>query len=239
LLTIHFRDVDRVAALAGIVVYTIYLYFTFFNGPRFSRFPEPIANSLRRALYYTNVSPDPKLALKYYRKALEQCNELQLDPFSDEVLGIRIQTAAWLQKIEHYDVAIKTLENMLADCTRWIKWMEQAVVDGTVDKAGTPPPPPIQDEKEQAAERKPWEHDPENYWRKRSRLLAKCVGTSVKLGDLYSDEHVMKFDEAQAKLTWAVETALTEMRRRQAEGTKPDEGPWMSPEEIGGTLEGD
>jgi hypothetical protein len=78
---------------------------------------------------------------------------------------------------------------------------------------------------------------PENLWRKRARLLAKVVGTNVKLGELNADEHVMRPEESQKRLTWAVETALKELKRRHDEGVKEHEGPWMSAAEIGGALE--
>ncbi|KAK1983268.1 TPR domain-containing protein [Colletotrichum cereale] len=226
------------AGLAGVSIYIIKLYFDYFMARQFTKYPKPIAKSLRRALYYTNISPDPTLARKYYKQALEQCNELQLDPFSDDVLGIRIQTAAWLEKIGNYQGAITVLDSVLRDCLKWVEWMEKSVVDGTVDKSGKPPafvgssadqrPAIAEDDEERVVE---------NLWHKRTRLLAKAVGTSTKLGVLYSDEHVMEPENAQTRLTWAVETALKESRRRREEGVKKEEGPWMSPEEIGGAME--
>ncbi|KAI8181962.1 hypothetical protein KHU50_012371 [Colletotrichum sp. SAR 10_65] len=226
------------AGLAGVAVYIVKLYFDYFQARQFTKYPPPIAKALRRALYYTNISPDANLAKKYYKQALELCNELQLDPFSDDVLGIRIQTAAWLEKIGNYQGAILVLNSVMDDCTKWVEWFEKSVAEGTVDKSGKPAavrvlsedqrPTVVEDEEEMV---------PENLWHKRTRLLAKAVGTSTKLGALYSDEHVLEPDNAQARLTWAVETALSEARRRHKEGVKKEEGAWMSPEEIGGAME--
>ncbi|KAJ0307080.1 hypothetical protein COL516b_004312 [Colletotrichum fioriniae] len=205
---------------------------------QFTKYPKPVAKSLRRALYYTNISPDPNLARKYYKQALEQCNELQLDPFSDDVLGIRIQTAAWLEKIENYQGAITVLDSVLRDCLKWVEWMENSIADGTVDKSGKPPAAkPTSENQRLAVPENGEEKAVENLWHKRTRLLAKAVGTSTKLGALYSDEHVMEPENSLARLTWAVETALTESKRRHKEGIKKDEGSWMSPEEIGGAME--
>ncbi|OLN85865.1 hypothetical protein CCHL11_05396 [Colletotrichum chlorophyti] len=225
------------AGLAGVSIYIIKLYFDYFQARQFTKYPPPIAKSLRRALYYTNISPDANLARKYYKQALEQCNELQMDPFSDDVLGIRIQTAAWLEKIGNYQGAITVLDSVMKDCIRWVEWFEKSVADGTVDKSGKPPAVEVlsQDQRPTVVDEE--ETIPENLWRKRTRLLAKAVGTSTKLGALYSDEHVLEPENAQARLTWAVETALSESRRRHKEGVKKDEGPWMSPEEIGGAME--
>ncbi|KAK2065196.1 TPR domain-containing protein [Colletotrichum caudatum] len=226
------------AGLAGVSIYIVKLYFDYFMARQFTKYPKPIAKSLRRALYYTNISPDPTLARKYYKQALEQCNELQLDPFSDDVLGIRIQTAAWLEKIGNYQGAITVLNSVLSDCLKWVEWMEKSIADGTVDKSGKPPTgvAPPADQRPTVTEDGE-EKVPENLWRKRTRLLAKAVGTSTKLGVLYSDEHVLEPENAQARLTWAVETALKESRRRHEEGVKKEEGPWMSPEEVGGAME--
>ncbi|PKS07574.1 hypothetical protein jhhlp_006178 [Lomentospora prolificans] len=229
--------------ISGVVAYTVYLYFNYFNASQFTRFPKPIAKSLRRALYYTNIKPDPKLAQKYYKRALEQCNELGLDPFSDEVLGIRIQTAAWLEGIGNYNGAITVLGGIVNDCLRWVDVMEKSIADGSMPKDGkVPVPKPTPDQQGTTSSDKPSEkpedeYIPENLWRKRSRLLAKAVGTSVKLGELNADEHVMQSEESQSRLTWAVETALREFKRRSDEGEKEDEGPWMSASEIGGALE--
>ncbi|KXH51754.1 TPR domain-containing protein [Colletotrichum simmondsii] len=226
------------AGLAGVSIYIVKLYFDYFMARQFTKYPKPVAKSLRRALYYTNISPDPNLARKYYKQALEQCNELQLDPFSDDVLGIRIQTAAWLEKIGNYQGAITVLDSVLRDCLKWVEWMENSVADGTVEKSGKPPAAkPLSENQRLAVPENGEEKVVENLWHKRTRLLAKAVGTSTKLGALYSDEHVLEPENSLARLTWAVETALTESKRRHKEGVKKDEGSWMSPEEIGGAME--
>ncbi|EGY18307.1 TPR domain-containing protein [Verticillium dahliae VdLs.17] len=225
------------AGLLGISAYIIKVCIEYFYARQFTKYPAPIAKSLRRALYYTNMSPDPQLAKKWYKKALEQCDELGLDPYSDDVLGIRIQTAAWLEKIGNYQGAITVLESIMKDCTKWVGAMETGIADGTIDKSGvTPPSQATQGDGEQGTQEEE-EEKPENLWHKRNRLLAKAVGTSTKLGELYADNHVNDSENAHARLTWAVETALSESRRRSAEGVKPEEGKWLTPEEFGGVME--
>ncbi|KAF9777064.1 hypothetical protein IL306_004652 [Fusarium sp. DS 682] len=212
-------------------------------------YPKPIANSLRRALYYTNISPDSELALKYYKRAMDQCAEHGLDPYSDEVLGIRIQTSHWLQKIGNYSGCLQVLEGILADCNRWIRVMEQSVKDGKVNDDGrlvklaseTPETPSAQVANNATSPTDQGTADedfvPESLWHKRQRLLTKTVGIAIKLGELYADEHVLDPDNSQKHLIWAVETALKEFRRRKDEGVKPGEGDWLSPEQMGGAME--
>ncbi|KAM6528515.1 hypothetical protein FALCPG4_009492 [Fusarium falciforme] len=236
-----------VSVIAG---YTVYLYFTYFYHYQFTRYPKPIANSLRRALYYTNISPDAELALKYYKRAMEQCAEHGLDPFSDEVLGIRLQTAHWLQLIANYTGSLQVLEGVLADCNKWISVMEHSVKDGRVSDEGRLLKAPS--ETADAAEiavaandatpgtesgNKDEDFVPESLWHKRQRLLTKTVGIAIKLGELYADEHVLEPDNSQKHLIWAVETALKEYRRRKDDGVKPGEGDWLNPEQMGGAME--
>ncbi|KAM0552537.1 hypothetical protein ACHAPJ_007865 [Fusarium lateritium] len=229
--------------------YTVWLYFNYFYHYQFTRYPKPIANALRRALYYTNISPDAELALKYYKRAMELCAEHGLDPYSDEVLGIRLQTSNWLEKIANYNGCLQVLEGVLADCNRWIIVMEQSVKDGKVNDEGRLIKPASETPETLAnqvanttattSEQEKSDEDfvPESLWHKRQRLLTKTVGIAIKLGELYADEHVLDPDNSQKHLIWAVETALKEARRRKEEGVKPGEGNWLSPEQMGGAME--
>ncbi|KAB5577602.1 tpr domain-containing protein [Coniochaeta sp. 2T2.1] len=220
--------------VAGAGLYAVYLYFNYFYHRQFTRYPEPVAKAMRRALYYSNYNPDPQRALKYYKQALDLCIELGLDPFSDDVMGIKIQLAAWLEQIENHAVAAQVLESLLNDCKRWVEVMEKSVRDGTAPKFVSPPPKVDPEGSDQAAAGAP---PPETLWGKRTRILGKAVGISIKLGELYSNEHVMQQDRAHERLIWSVETALKEARRRSVEGLKEGEGEWMGSEAIGGALE--
>ena len=46
-----------------------------------------------------------------------------MDPFSDEVLGIKIQLASLMEKIHQYQKAINVLEIVRADCVTWMEKM--------------------------------------------------------------------------------------------------------------------
>lgn len=182
------------------LVYTNYVYQTYIIGA-FKNYPEPVAKKLRRALFYTNQDLQPNEAVKYYRQALEVADELGMDPFSNEILGVKFQLASLMEKLRLYQKAIDILEIVLSDC---LKWVDQ--LGGLEKNRG-----------------------------KRTRVLGKTVGTSVKLGDLYAILH--EHETAEARLVWAVETVLKEQRRRETEGVKEGEGDWMTNEEIGGALE--
>lgn len=194
-----------------------------------------MANTLRRAIYYTNYKPDPELAFKYYKRALEESTQIGMHPFSDEVLGIRIQVSAWLEKIGNYKSSIEVLEGLLSDCTRWVEAMEQQFAEGKINADGrlVKNLPPTTDATEKKADVEP----PETLWRTRERVLAKAVSISTKLGELYGSEHVLEPEKSHERLLWAVETALKEFARRRKEGTRPGELSWLTPAETGGAME--
>ncbi|KAI9712223.1 MAG: hypothetical protein M1812_006958 [Candelaria pacifica] len=187
---------------AGTLLYTNYIYKTYIIGA-FHKFPEPVAQKLRRALYYTNISLSPHDAIRYYRQALTVAQEVGMDPFSDEILGVKFQVAALMEKSQQYQTAIDVLEVVRRDCLKWIE--EFGETDGNEGK--------------------------------RTRILGKTVGLSVKLGELYSGEYIKERDKAEEAFVWAVETVLKEKKRREEEGVKEGEGDWMTDEEIGGSLE--
>lgn len=163
-----------------------------------------MAVKLRRAIFYTNVQLSPENALKYYKEAVRVAEEVGMDPFSDEVLGIKIQFAFFLEKIQVYRRAIDVLELVRQDCLDWLE--RRGALEGNEAK--------------------------------RTRVLAKVVGMTTKLGELYANQYVMERDLAEERLVWAVETVLKETKRREREGVKPNEGEWLSSEEMGGAFEG-
>lgn len=130
--------------------------------------------------------------------------ELRLDAFTEELVGLRLQIVAFLEKIGDYPGAVRLLETMMGDYRKWL------------DERGHWPGREAQ----------------------RTMLLRKCVQISVKLAELYSCDYMLENEKAEEVLVWGVETALKEQKRRQEEGVKEGEGDWMSPEELGGTIEG-
>jgi hypothetical protein len=193
---------DSILAGTGFLFYSNYIYHSYIIGA-FHQFPEPVAKQMRKAIYYTNYSLEPRLAVKYYREALKVADEIGMDPFSDEIIGVKIQLAAMFEKIQEYKKAIDILEIVKSDNLLW------------VEKLGSLP----------------------GNEGKRTRVLGKTVGVSVKLGELYANQYVNEKEVAESRLVWAVETVLKEQERREKEGVKEGEGEWLSAEQIGGSLE--
>ncbi len=128
-------------------MYSNYIYHNYIIGA-FHKYPEPVAKQLRKALYYTNISLEPKNAVKYYREALRIADEMNMDPFSDEIIGVKIQIAALMERVQQYKKAIDILEIVKADNLKWID-----ALGGKEENRG-----------------------------KRTRVLGKTVGVSVRLG---------------------------------------------------------
>lgn len=192
-----------ILAGAGSLAYANYIYQSYILAA-FHKYPEPVAKKLRRALYFTNVDLQPKEALKYYKQALKEAEEVQMDPFSDEIIGVKVQVAKLLEDISQWAKAIEVLERTRSDNLEWLKQF------GSLDHNKV----------------------------RRTSVLAKTVGISVKLGELYGHPAIYDRDIAQERLLWAVETVLKEQQRRTSEKVKDEEeGEWMGNDQIGAALE--
>jgi tetratricopeptide (TPR) repeat protein len=146
----------------------------------------------------------PKEALKFYKQALAVAEDLQMDPFSDEIVGVKIQIAKLFEDIQQVPKAIQVLERTRADN---LAWLEQF---GILDRNRE----------------------------RRTKVLARTVAISVKLGELYAHPAVWDRDAAQERLIWAVETVLGEsQRRKKLQVKEEEEGKWMSDDEVGAAME--
>lgn len=76
---------------------------------------------MRKALYWDLHNPDPQKALKFYKEALRKVEEIGMDPFSKEVLGIKIQLASLFERYHNYNKAIEVLEIVRRDCYAWVE----------------------------------------------------------------------------------------------------------------------
>jgi tetratricopeptide (TPR) repeat protein len=185
------------------VIYANHVYQNYIIAS-FHKYPEPVAVKLRRALYYTNSDLQPKEALKYYRQALQIAEEIGMDPFSDEIMGVKIQIAAMMENIQLYSKAIQVLEILRRDSLTWLEEL------GGLEQNKL----------------------------KRTKVLQKLVGISIKLGELYSNPVIYNRDMAENRLVWAVETILKERQRRDALKVNEEaEGSWLSESEIGAAME--
>lgn len=127
-----------------------------------------------------------------------------MDPFSDEIMGVKYTIAALFEDAGYYSLAVDVLEIMRADCEKWVTdFSDQHWTDGN-----------------------------------RSRVKKNMVQINVKLAQLYDTKYVNEPENGEKRLVEAVESALGEKQRRERDGVKAGEGPWLTDEEMGATLEG-
>jgi hypothetical protein len=106
--------------MLGMLSYANYIYITYIIGA-YHNFPEEVAKPLRKAVFYTNMQEDPQLALKWYKETLRVIEEIGMDPFSNEVLGVKIQLAALFEKYHNFSQAIHVLEQVRSDCFKYVE----------------------------------------------------------------------------------------------------------------------
>ena len=101
------------------MVYTI--YYLYYQSKHLSRYPEPVAKHLRRAMYYTDVKPYPRRALLAFQDAVRVADDINMNPFSPEILGLKMHIAEFHQKYGYSQNAINIFEIVRGDCLKWIE----------------------------------------------------------------------------------------------------------------------
>ena len=113
----------------GTLIYANSIYQKYIIG-QFTAYPEPVAVKLRRAIYYHKVDSNIQLAVKYYRQALEEAAKCGMDPFSDEIIGVKIQLAFLMEQVGELGRAAEVLEVVLRDCLAWVEDPERGAKEG-------------------------------------------------------------------------------------------------------------
>lgn len=220
--------------------------------PQYHKFPPQVADQLRTAVYYTEIDLNPPKALKAYKEALRTAVEMGMHPFSDEVLGIKLQVAMMLEKSGLVKPAVEVLERTKTEALKWIeegRKAESALADKS--KAGRVPvkanvlpengqtnEDSAQDAEKQLKEMQEFEA------KQRERTLKKVVGIEMKLAELYSSEYIQDEKKAEDAQVAAVELCLKEMHRRQSLGLpvgggaagEGDSEAWLNMTEIATAL---
>ncbi|KAI9368629.1 TPR domain protein [Aspergillus egyptiacus] len=243
--------IAAVAASILAFVYVAYVEITH-NIPQYSKFPPPVAERLRKAVYYTEVDLQPQHALKAYREALKIALATGMHPYSDEVLGIKLQVAMMLEKAGLFNPAADLLERTRMETVAWVENGRKEAArrkdeeEKTKLKAGSETPqekvqiddPEILAEIEQQKQLEEYEE------KQRDKVIKKAVGMSIKLSELYASDHLQEPEKAQAAQEAAVELCMKELARRQSlglpvgGGERDSNGGWLNRTEIAIALTG-
>lgn len=72
----------------------------------------------------------------------------------------------------------------------------------------------------------------------RTHVLYQTIKVQIRVADYYANPAIWDRDTAETRLVWAVETLVKERQRREREGVnEEEEGPWMTDDEVGATIE--
>lgn len=235
-----------VVAVVGSLAFLAYVTYTevTFVQPKYSKFPPQVADSLRTAIYYTEVSLNPPKALNAYKDALRFAEELKMDPMSNEVLGIRIQVAAMLEKGGLIKPAIEVLERVKLEARVFVDKMAQIKPAKKVEDFelfhGRPDPIPV-DLPEVTEVRDEVYSIKERMFRKRACVLRRLIFVHMRLAELYSVAHLRDDKKIETNMTSAVELCLKEMQHRQKLGfpvasSHVEEDEWLSLSEMAVVL---
>jgi hypothetical protein len=217
--------------------------------PQYHKFPPQVADQLRTAVYYTEIDLNPPKALKAYKEALRTAVEMGMHPFSDEVLGIKLQVAMMLEKSGLVKPAVEVLERTKTEALKWIeegRKAESALADKS-KAGGVPVKANVSPENAQTNEDSPQDAEEqlkemqEFEAKQRDRALKKVVGIEMKLAELYSSEYIQDEKKAEDAQVAAVELCLKEMHRRQSLGLpvgggEGDSDAWLNMTEIATAL---
>jgi tetratricopeptide (TPR) repeat protein len=161
--------------------------------PKLGAFPPAVERHLRNAIWYTEIKPEPSIALDSFTRAVERAEKEGLDPFSVEFVGIHIRLAAALEKFGRAKGAIEVLDQLVNDMVERIedidrgRGRERKVERTESNESGTQGPSAV-------AVVEASIEAPES---ERSRLLKKVIECKVKISQLYESDYIQ--DNASAK----------------------------------------
>ncbi|KAL4915222.1 hypothetical protein BDW62DRAFT_188902 [Aspergillus aurantiobrunneus] len=209
--------------------YIVYIELTQ-NAPQYHKYPPNTARHLRKAVYYTDVVFQPKLALQSYNAALKSAIEEGMHPFSDEVLGINLQAAKLLEQAgaamqavklleTTKEMILKTVETGRKEAAERKEAEEKHAKKQVQPKAEYPGQYKLEVDNPQILEEYERIKELDEYnERQRNKAMKKAVGISLKLAELYGSDHIQDSKKAEAAQEAAVELSLKELQYRQSLG---------------------
>ena len=79
-------------------------------------YPAAVEQQLRLALHFIHKQPNSDRAAECFGRALEAAEQCSMDPFSKEVLGIRVRLATAFAEFHMVKASIEVLDGIVKDC---------------------------------------------------------------------------------------------------------------------------
>ncbi|KEF54354.1 uncharacterized protein A1O9_09520 [Exophiala aquamarina CBS 119918] len=175
-------------------------------------YPLPVEQRLRLALHYTHISPDPETASGYFVDAIKKAEELGMDPYSKEFVGIRIRFSEMLETFGHMRAAIEILNDVTME-------FEQRLAE--LDEGRSPAGEVVTDELRTDL---------------RQQLVKTVVQAKVKLSSMWESEYMQDSNMAKQTLSDAVGLIVKETKDPQLNGFTDDNSAGLSTGEIAAIL---
>ncbi|KAL2789100.1 hypothetical protein BJX66DRAFT_240266 [Aspergillus keveii] len=196
------------------------------NMPQYEKFPPTVAKHLRTAVWYTDVDLNPPVALKAYKEAIQAAGEARMHPFSDEVMGIKLQVAMMLEKAGLIEGSVKVLEQTKTETLAWVEKSKERARQNKEAKekrkeehGETPPGQKLEIDDPEVLDRWKKIQEFEAYEEKqRDKGIKKAVGMALKLGELYESDHMQNPEKSEAAYESAVDMAMKELNSRESQG---------------------
>ncbi|KAJ9605265.1 hypothetical protein H2200_009922 [Cladophialophora chaetospira] len=178
-----------------------------------SPYPPAVEDQLRLALHYTHISPDPDTASKYFMQAIKKAEEVGMDPYSKETIGIRVRFSQMLEEFGHVKAAIEMLDGIIVDLQTKLDDLDQAQSLKT-DTAS-------QLDAETAEFR--------------ANMVKGIVKLKIKISSLYESDYLQDSTMAKQVLSDAVGMVVKETKNLQ-QGLTDDNGAGLKTGEIAAML---
>ncbi|KAL4911481.1 hypothetical protein BDW74DRAFT_8611 [Aspergillus multicolor] len=220
-------------AILGVIGSTIAFGFIvyvelFHNAPQYHKFPPEVVKPLRQAVYYTDVTLQPQLAVKYYKEALKAAAAVGMNPMSDEVIGIKLQVADVLERSRNIKPAIQVLEMTKKEMLEWVEKGRAAtaerekVLDEQIKKAEkeaqksrTKLDTKLEIDDPQTLDRiDQMKADAEFLQKQQAKCIKRAVGISLKLAVMYGSDHMQDPKKSEEAAEAAVDLSMKELKYR-------------------------
>jgi len=186
-------------------------------------YPLPVEQRLRLALHYTHISPDPETASSYFVDAIKKAEELGMDPYSKEFVGIRIRFSEMLETFGHMRAAIEILNDVT-------KEFEQRLAEFD---HGSQPIPNTELLQASSGENGAIDEQPMDL---RKQLIKTIIQAKVKLSSMWESEYMQDSNMAKQTLSDAVGLIVKETKDPQLNGFTEDNNAGLTTGEIAAIL---
>lgn len=179
-----------------------------------SAYPPEVEERLRLALHYTHISPDPEAASQYFLEAIKKAEEVGMDPFSKEAIGIRVRFSQMMEEFGHVKAAIEILDGVINDFDQKLAEIDEL----HAHKKDTP---------------SEWDVKAADF---RKNLIKGIVKIKIKVSSLYESDYIQDSTMAKQTLSDAVGLVVKETKDPQFNTFTDDNGAGLSPGEIAAML---